>query len=150
MKIDAQFLLEHPLPISVVSGVANGLIYKLRGKKVDYKTAATLCAVTGLGEAALVMYEKPEDRGPVLRDMSLLSIGIWSTAGFFLGLIPFMKWDPYMFSPGELSPPASPEPEMVPAQAPVTSPAVAGFGSVPRRRAAPPRRAAKKAPARRR
>ncbi len=139
MKIDAQFLLEHPLPISVVSGIANGLIYKLRGKKVDFKTAATLCAVQGLGEAALVMYEKPEDRGPVLRDMSLLSVGIWSTAGLFLGLIPFMKWDPYAFSPAELAP-ASP----TPIPAPATVPAAAGFGVIPSRRAV------KKKPARRR
>lgn len=142
MKIDAQFLLEHPLPISVVSGIANGLIYKLRGKKVDFKTAATLCAVQGLGEAALVMYEKPEDRGPVLRDMSLLSVGIWSTAGLFLGLIPFMKWDPYAFSPAELAPPAPAAPAPIPA--PVAAPAAAGFGAMPRRRAV------KKKPSRRR
>lgn len=125
MKIDAQFLLDHPLPISVVSGVANGLIYKLRGKKVDFKTAATLCAVQGMGEAALVMYEKPEDRGPVLRDMSILSVGIWSTVGLFFGLIPFMKWDPYAFKaqdsrPLSVPPPAEPPPAAIP---------VAGFGS---------------------
>lgn len=125
-KIDAQFLLEHPFPISVVSGLANGLIYKLRNKRVPLKTAATLATVNGFGEAILVMYEKPEDRGPVLGDMSLTSIGVWSVAGFLLGLAPFMAPTGV-----EVTVPAVPLPQLVPA---TPNGAASGFGGMPARR----------------
>lgn len=126
-KIDAQFLLEHPFPISVVSGLANGLIYKLRNKKVPLKTAATLATVNGFGEAILVMYEKPEDRGPVLGDMSLTSIGVWSVAGFLLGLAPFMAPTGV-----EVTVPPVPMPQLAPA---TPNGAASGFGAMrPRRR----------------
>lgn len=129
-KIDAQFLLEHPFPISVISGVANGLIYKLRNKKVPLKTATTLATVQGFGEAILVMYDKPEDRGPVLGEMSLMSIGAWSVAGFLLGLVPFLETAKEQ-APEKLLP-ALPELEMVPAT-PNAKP-VSGFGSYRRPR----------------
>lgn len=122
MKIDAAYLLEHPFPISVVTGAVNGLIIKLRNKNITAKTAVTLAAVQGFGEAILVMYEKPEDRGPVLRDMSLLKIGVLSSVGLVIGLAPFMFW--------RSQPPAAalplPEPELVPAL-PGGMP-VSGFG----------------------
>lgn len=122
-KIDAQFLLEHPFPISVISGFANGIIYKLRGKKVPLKTASTLAAVQGFGEAVLVAYEKPESRGPVLSEMSLTSIGVWSVAGFLLGLVPFLETE----QPETSEKPLPPLPEPAPA-IPNTTP-VSGLGS---------------------
>jgi len=92
MKFDAKYLLEHPFPISVATGVVNGLIIKLRNKNIDAKTATTLAAVQGLSEAILVMYEEPMDRGPVLKDMTLTSIGAYSAMGVLIGMIPFMFW----------------------------------------------------------
>jgi hypothetical protein len=92
MKIDTGYLLEHPFPISVATGVVNGLIIKLRNKNIDAKTATTLAAVQGLSEAILVMYEEPKDRGPILKDMSLQQIGAYSAMGLLVGLIPFMLW----------------------------------------------------------
>ena len=77
-KITATYLLEHPVPISIATGVVNGIIFKLRGKNLELKTVATLAAVQGMGEAILVMYEKPQDRGPILKDMSLMEIGVYS------------------------------------------------------------------------
>lgn len=91
-KIDAAYLLEHPFPISVATGVVNGLIIKLRNKNIDARTATTLAAVQGLSEAILVMYEEPADRGPVLKDMTLTQIGAFSAMGLLVGLIPFMFW----------------------------------------------------------
>lgn len=92
MKFDAGTLLEHPFPISVATGVVNGLIIKLRNKNIDAKTASTLAAVQGLSEAILVMYEEPEDRGPVLKNMSLTEVGVYSALGLLIGLSPFMLW----------------------------------------------------------
>jgi|GEM_PF-2111294 len=131
-KIDAQYLLEHPFPISVVSGLANGLIYKLRGKKVPLKTATTLAAVQGFGEAILVMYEKPEERGPVLKEMSLFSISVWSALGSLIGLAPFLETEPESAAVKPALPAAEPLPAL-PAAEPLPAlpnpPAVAGFGS---------------------
>ena len=129
MKIDAQFLLDHPFPISVVSGVANGLIYKLRGKHVPMKTATTLAAVMGIGEAILVVYEAPEKRGPVLGSMSIPSIGAWSVAGFLLGMLPFLG--------GEHEAAQDSAPETLPGVAPIpvlANPGASGFGYVPKKR----------------
>jgi len=114
MKIDTGYLLEHPFPISVATGVVNGLIIKLRNKNIDAKTATTLAAVQGLGEAILVMYEEPKDRGPILKDMSLSSIGAYSAMGVLIGLIPFMLWKTEkqagvpVVSPLKIEPPPSP------------------------------------------
>lgn len=91
-KITATYLLEHPVPISIATGVVNGIIFKLRGKNLELKTVATLAAVQGMGEAILVMYEKPQERGPILKDMSLMEIGVYSALGTIAGMIPFISW----------------------------------------------------------
>jgi len=120
MKIDAQYLLEHPFPISVVTGVVNGLIIKLRNKNIDVRTATTLAAVQGMSEAILVMYERPEDRGPILKDMSLLQVGALSSAGLLIGLLPFMFWKTQAaakLEPLPALPIPEPEPTLVPASA---------------------------------
>ena len=91
-KITATYLLEHPVPISIATGVVNGIIFKLRGKNLELKTVATLAAVQGMGEAILVMYEKPQDRGPILKDMSLMEVGVYSALGTIAGMIPFISW----------------------------------------------------------
>lgn len=122
MKIDAGSLLEHPFPISVATGVVNGLIIKLRNKNIDAKTATTLAAVQGLSEAVLVMYEDPRERGPVLSQMSLPQIGIYSALGLLIGLAPFMLWR----TEKQLGVPVTPLP---PAEQPGATP-VAGFGGV--------------------
>lgn len=93
-KIDATYLLEHPVPISVATGVVNGIIFKLRNKNLEFKTVATLAAVQGMGEAILVMYEKPQDRGPILKNMSLMEIGIYSAVGSIVGMLPFITLRP--------------------------------------------------------
>jgi len=54
--------------------------------------ATTLAAILGLGETALVMYEPQQDRGPIMKDMSLMEIGVYSSLGVLVGLIPFMSW----------------------------------------------------------
>lgn len=91
-KIDATYLLEHPVPISIATGLANGVIFKLRNKRLELKTVATLAAVQGAGEAILVMYEDPKDRGPILRDMELWQIGLYSAIGTIVGMLPFMSF----------------------------------------------------------
>jgi hypothetical protein len=91
-KIDATYLLEHPVPISIATGLVNGIIFKLRNKNLELKTVATLAAVQGAGEAILVMYEKPQDRGPILGNMELWEIGLYSAIGTIVGMLPFMSF----------------------------------------------------------
>jgi hypothetical protein len=103
--ITISYLLEHPVPISIATGVVNGIIFKLRGKNLELKTVATLAAVQGMGEAVLVMYEKQQDRGPVLKDMSILQIGVLSALGTIVGMVPFIT----------LTPSPAPSPVLAPA-----------------------------------
>jgi hypothetical protein len=83
-------LLNHPFSFAVGVGLANGLLAFARQKKIDFKTAATLSVILGLGEAALVMYEPEEERG----EHSLSSIAVLSVAGVMLGVAPFIEWSP--------------------------------------------------------
>lgn len=95
MDLKLKTLVNHPLTFAIGVGLANGLLAKARGKKIDLKTLVTLGSIIGLGEAALVMYEPPEERGEIMSKMSLMAIGLYSCGGLYLGLLPFLSLEPH-------------------------------------------------------
>jgi hypothetical protein len=92
MAITLKTLVDHPFSFAVGVGAANGLLAKSRNKQIDLRVAATLGAIIGIGEVALVAYEAPYERGPIMSKMSLMEIGLYSIAGLYVGLIPFITW----------------------------------------------------------
>lgn len=92
MTFTPKTLLDHPFSFAMGVGLANGLLAKARDKQVDARVATTLAAILGLGETALVMYEPQSERGPLMKDMTLMEIGVYSALGVLVGLIPFMSW----------------------------------------------------------
>jgi hypothetical protein len=79
---------QHPMTFGAGAGVANGVLAAVRNKPVSPNAAIITSLVVALGEAALV-YEVPKDqREP------LLDLGIKSLVGTFIGLAPFVSWEP--------------------------------------------------------
>lgn len=94
MEFKLKTLVDHPFSYAIGVGMANGLLAKSRDKKIDLKTAVTLGSIIGIGETALVMYEPQHERGEIMSQMSLMEVGLWSCAGLFVGLLPFITWGP--------------------------------------------------------
>ena len=129
--MEASDIVSHPFSFAIGVGVANGCLSKVRGKQIDLKVAATLAAVIGVGEAALVMYEPQSERGKFMSKMSLMEVGLGSIGGLFVGLIPFISLQPSAHGSGGhslLLAENEPPPAALPA-ATAAATAAAGFGN---------------------
>jgi hypothetical protein len=81
-------IVTHPGAFALAVGVANGLLAAARDKSVSPNAAAITAAVIAMGEVALV-YDVPLEERP-----NLLTFGLWSIAGTYVGLAPFISWTP--------------------------------------------------------
>lgn len=81
-------IVAHPGAFALAVGVANGLLAAARDKSVSPNAAAITAAVITVGEVALV-YDLPLEERP-----DLFTFGLWSIAGTYLGLAPFISWTP--------------------------------------------------------
>lgn len=81
-------LVNHPFTFAAGVGLANGLLAAVRGKHIDFKTAAALTAILGVGETVIVAFEPGEKKH------SNLAVLLHSIAGVGLGLAPFVRLSP--------------------------------------------------------
>jgi hypothetical protein len=79
-------IIAHPAIFAMGVGVANGLLAVVRDKSVSPNAAAITAAVIAAGELALV-YDVPLEERP-----DLFTFGLWSIAGTYAGLAPFVSW----------------------------------------------------------
>ncbi len=79
-------LAAHPGVFAMGVGVANGVLAAVRDKPVSPLAAAITAGVIAAGELALV-YELPPEERP-----DMLPFTLWSIAGTYVGLAPFVSW----------------------------------------------------------
>lgn len=79
---------EDPMAFAIGIGVANGVLAAVRNKPVSQRALYATAGVLAVGETILLL-DEPEDHRPALPGFM-----IKTALGVFLGLAPFVSWQP--------------------------------------------------------
>ena len=77
----------HPFTLGLAVGVINGYMAQRRKQSIEQDTALAILLPTLAAEAYLAYKNPPDDR-------SVTDLAASTGAGLFVGLAPFIRWDP--------------------------------------------------------